>query len=145
VKCLFVGAPAWRVFGLDQRLSEDLARMALDLADERRSAHRSVQPDLWLLLGPHAGERGLASIERELATRANPPAEPGGAPGLDPTNTAGRAAASAALARAGETERLSALAASETDPFVADVMRDALAGRADSSLFRRIAERELVS
>jgi hypothetical protein len=42
VKCVFVGAPLWRLWGLDGRLSAELARMALDLADERRSAGRPV-------------------------------------------------------------------------------------------------------
>ncbi len=31
IKALFVGAPAWRIYGLDQRLTSELARMALDL------------------------------------------------------------------------------------------------------------------
>ena len=34
IKALFVEAPLWRVYGLDQRLDEELARMALDLAEE---------------------------------------------------------------------------------------------------------------
>ncbi len=66
IKALFVGAPLWRVRGLDSRLSEELARMALDLADERRSAGRVVPHELWLALGPHGGERALASLEQEL-------------------------------------------------------------------------------
>ena len=93
VKAVFVGAPLWRVSGLDQRLSEDLARAALDLADERRSAGRPVQPELWLCLGPHGAERASTSIELELA---------GGPP-------AGRCAAALALARAGHIDRLQAL------------------------------------
>ena len=68
IKALFIGAPLWRVHGLDGRLSEDLARMALDLADERRSAGRAVPPELWLALGTHAGERGRRSLEAEVAT-----------------------------------------------------------------------------
>ena len=51
LKALFVGAPLWRVYGLDKRIDAELARMALDLADERCSAHREVQPELWLCLG----------------------------------------------------------------------------------------------
>lgn len=80
---MFVGAPLWRLHGLDRRLSPELARMALDLADERRSAGRPVNPDSWLLVGKHAGARGVASLERELAS---------GSP-------AGKAAAAEALAR----------------------------------------------
>jgi hypothetical protein len=67
IKCLFVGAPLWRLWGLDARLSPELARMALDLADERRSAGRPVPHELWLCLGPYGAARGLDALERELA------------------------------------------------------------------------------
>jgi hypothetical protein len=70
IKALFIGAPLWRVHGLDGRLSEDLARMALDLAEERRSAGRPVQVELWLTLGRFGGERALESMERERASGA---------------------------------------------------------------------------
>ncbi|MBM3978620.1 MAG: hypothetical protein FJ299_16725, partial [Planctomycetes bacterium] len=66
IKGLFVGAALPRIFGLDQRLDAELARMALDLADERRSAGRPVPIDLWLCLGPHGGERGRSALEHEL-------------------------------------------------------------------------------
>lgn len=120
IKAIFVGAPLSRVWGLDERLSEDLARMALDLADERRSAARPVQPQLWLCLGPFGGERALASMRRELSE--GPPA--------------GRAAAGYAFARAEHlgpvAERLSA----ETDPTVSEHLRNALAGHRDQAVFR---------
>lgn len=83
IKALFVEAPLARVFGLATRLDAETARMALDLADERRSAGRPVNPDSWLLVGKHAGARGIASLERELAS---------GTP-------AGKAAAAEALAK----------------------------------------------
>jgi len=67
VKALFIGAPLWRVQGLDGRLSEDLARMVLDLAEERRSAGRDVPHELWLALGPHGGDRAVASLAAERA------------------------------------------------------------------------------
>lgn len=67
VKALFIDAPLWRVQGLDGRLSEDLARMALDLAEERRSAGRDVPHELWLALGPHGGERAASSLAEEGA------------------------------------------------------------------------------
>lgn len=122
VKGLFVGAPVWRIHGLDGRLNPELARMALDLADERRSAHRDVQHELWLCLGTHGGERGVASLERELES----------------SNTLGRKAAAYGLARAGEIARLEALAAAEADPEVAAAMRDALAGNTSQSAFREL-------
>jgi len=96
--------------------------MALDLADERRSAGRAVQHELWLCLGPHAGERGLAGIERELAG----------------SHTLGRRAAAIALARAGATKRLAELLERERDPAVAGTMRSALAGNTDQRAFREL-------
>ncbi len=102
IKALFVGAPLWRVHGLDQRLDAELARIALDLADERRSAGRRVPPELWLCLGADPGERGLGSLERELGGEWAP----------------GRRAALIAFARAGRLERLSAARAREKDPAV---------------------------
>jgi hypothetical protein len=120
IKALFVEAPLWRVYGLDTRLDAELARMALDLAEERRAAGRDVQHELWLVLGRVSGERGLQSIERELAG----------------SNRVGRRAAAIALARAGQMSRLSALCQSEQDPIVAETMRSALKGRIHSSAFR---------
>jgi len=68
IKALFVEAPLARVFGLESRLDSETARMALDLADERRSASRPVNPDSWRLVAKHGGARGLASLEREIAS-----------------------------------------------------------------------------
>jgi len=66
IKAVFIGAPLWRVHGLDGRLSPELARMALDLVEERRSAGRPIQPELWLCLGEHGGQRGLDALRAEL-------------------------------------------------------------------------------
>jgi hypothetical protein len=122
IKALFVEAPLWRVHGLDTRLSEELARMALDLADERRSAHRPVQHELWLVLGKFGGERALAAIEKELA-------------GTDPR---GRRAAAIALARAGKLARLAELAPKEPDLEVQRTMEDALRGALSQQAFRAL-------
>jgi hypothetical protein len=119
IKALFVGAPLWRVYGLDQRLSPDLARMALDLVDERRSAGREVPPALWACLGAHGGARGREALERELVG-AGPRA---------------RAAVGLALARAGERERLAELRLTETDPQVAELLAGAAAGRCGAETF----------
>ena len=86
IKAVFIEAPLWRVYGLDERLSPELARMALDLVEERRSAGRAVPPQLWLCLGEHAGERGRAALEVELRE----------------SSSVARRAAVLALARAGE-------------------------------------------
>ena len=124
VKALFVGAPLWRVFGLDERLSPELARMALDLCEERRSAGRPVPHELWLCLGTHGGERGLAALQQEL----------------DPSNSnvLGRRAAAYGMARAGCTAELERLVPAERDPRVAAALRDALAGNTSQRAFEAL-------
>lgn len=90
MKAIFVNAPLWRVHGLDSRLSPELARMALDFVDERRSAHRPIPPQLWLCLGPHGEERALNALRVELQRG----------------DLRGRRAALLALARAGQLLRV---------------------------------------
>jgi hypothetical protein len=119
IKAVFIGAQLWRVYGLDSRLSPEIARMALDLVDERRSAGRPVPPALWLCLGEHAGERGIAALEQELSAG-------------DPT---GRPAALLALARSGARRRLEAFGAGQHDPELREVLAQALAGRCDQTAF----------
>jgi hypothetical protein len=122
IKAIFVEAPLWRIHGLDGRLSAELARMALDLAEERRSAGRPVNPQLWICLGEHAGERGTRSLERELAGNLQP----------------GRAAAAIALVRAGRGEHVRNLVVDEADPSVQLVMQSALDGYTDQRAFRSL-------
>jgi hypothetical protein len=125
MKSLFVGAPVWRVKGLDRRLDAELARMALDLADERRSAHRSVQPELWLCLGEHAGERGRLALEAELFDLSAPPL--------------GRASACMGLGRSGRTDLLRSHLGSEADALVSDTIDRVLEGRSHHSDWRHLA------
>jgi hypothetical protein len=125
IKCLFVGAPLWRLWRLDERLSAELARMALDLADERRSAGRPVPPELWLCLSRYGGARGLDALERELAPE-NP-------------NRTGRCAAALAFARAGDTGRLARLERVETDPDMRAALTRARAGEVGAPSFRHLA------
>ncbi|MCC7015131.1 MAG: EboA domain-containing protein [Planctomycetes bacterium] len=122
IKALFVEAPLWRVWNVDARLDEELARMALDLADERRSAGRPVNPETWMCLGTHGGARAQSSIERELV---HGPAR-------------GRAGAALALARAGRRDKLLSASAVESDPFVKQVMGSALDGAHDSVAFHAL-------
>lgn len=124
IKALFVGAPLWRLYGLDERLSPELTRMALDLADERRSAGRPVPHELWLCLGKSGGARGLAALERELAP--------------DNPNVAGRCGAVLAFARAGDTGRLARLEAEERDARVRAILTRALAGETGATTFRHL-------
>ncbi len=114
IKAVFVGAPLWRVHGLDQRLDAELARMALDLVDERRAAGRHVQPELWLCVGTFGGPRAEQSLARELAGTWAP----------------GRRAAALALARAGHGAPVRAALTGERDPLVRATMESALQGHA---------------
>ncbi len=85
MKAIFIGAPVARILGLERRRDTELCRMALDLADERRSAARPVPQDLWLAVGHEGDARAIASLEREAAA-TNP-------------DVAGRTAAAALLAK----------------------------------------------
>lgn len=123
VKCLFVEAPLWRFHGLDGRIDAELARMALDLADERYAAGRRVYPELFLCLSDVADERGQAWIERAFAE---------GDPGV-------RCAAALAFARAGLEDRLRALGETEADEAVRRTIAAALDGHHDATAFRPIA------
>jgi hypothetical protein len=124
IKALFVEAPLWRVHGLDARLDAELARMALDLALERHSAGRPVNPQLWMVLGPHAQERGLQALEREFGAGTQ----------------AGRACAALAFGRldaaAKARARLPEKAERERDPVVQAALREALRGAVTQHSFR---------
>jgi hypothetical protein len=120
VKAIFVGAPIWRVFGLDGRLGEELATVALDLADERRSAGRVVQPELWACLGAHGGERAHTSMRLELQTGP----------------AAGRRGAALAVTRAGHGSELLGFLEREEDIEVRATMDRALAGHNTQVEFR---------
>lgn len=119
LKAVFIEAPLWRVHGLDARLSAELARMALDFADERRSAGRPVPPELWLCLGDHGGARGRAALELEMA------AEDGRA----------RQGAVLGLARAGAIDLLRSALDGERDGAVRATIERALRGRSEQSAF----------
>jgi hypothetical protein len=127
IKALFVGAPAWRIYGLDRRVSPELARMALDLCDERRSARRAVQTELWMCLGSHGGERARVALEHELLHGEK----------------AGRMAAAIALVRAGQGQGLHVHLEHERDQEVARTMRAALEGNASQEAFGPIVEQRI--
>jgi hypothetical protein len=122
IKALFSGAPLWRVQGLDGRLGEELAIVALDLADERRAASRPVQAELWLCLGTFGGDRALESMKQEVETAA--PNE--------------RCAAAFGLARAGQDALLRDYRTKESDPAVLTAMDRALAGEHSQVEFRTL-------
>ena len=122
MKALFVGVPLWRVYGLDQRLSDTLAVMMLDYADERTSAGRDLPPDAWLLLGQHWSARAAQAVERALA--GNNPIE--------------RCAAVLALGRAGQQQRLLQLQTDENDPLLLANVQRALTDKVDAVTYQRL-------
>jgi len=125
VKAIFVGAPLWRVVGLDERIDSELTRMVLDLADERRSAGRPIAPELWLCVGRFEPERARRAIADELAGDPGP----------------GRTAAVLALGRIGERAELERLTAS-TELDIASAARRALAGEHTQTAFQALREDE---
>jgi hypothetical protein len=124
IKAIFVEAPVWRIVGLDSRLSLELSRMVVDLVEEKRSAGRKIPPLLWLCLGEHPGERGLAQLQKELS-------------GAEPS---GRRAAILALARAGAWQQLEAIEASEIEAEVSETLRLALDGQCDQTAFAELGD-----
>jgi hypothetical protein len=72
LKALFVGVALDPIVGLDRRATPQLARMLLDYAHERWSAHRPVSPELWRCVGPHADDEALGDLERVLCDRGDP-------------------------------------------------------------------------
>lgn len=68
LKCMFVGLTLNPIVGLDSRANADLARIVIDYAEERRSAHRPVSPELWRLVAPLADERALNLMKDVLST-----------------------------------------------------------------------------
>lgn len=123
MKSLFVEAPLWRLYGLDERADEELARMALDLCDERRAAGRRVYPELWMCVG--RSDRARTSIEEEL----------------DGDDELSRKAAILALGRMGATERLEEIERDGGTLF-SGVARWALMGRHDRTAFRSLSPPE---
>ena len=72
LKALFVGSALHPVNGLDRRANPVLARMLGDYAHERWAARRSISPELWRCVGPHAHGALLQDLARVLDSGAPP-------------------------------------------------------------------------
>ena len=64
VKALFIGSSLWPIQGLDRRANPHLARMLVDLAQERWAAGRPVSAELWRCVAPCADAAGVAALTR---------------------------------------------------------------------------------
>jgi hypothetical protein len=70
LKALFVGSRLGPIQGLDARCNPRLTRMLCDYARERRAANRSVSPELWRCVGPHADASAMDDLARVLEAGA---------------------------------------------------------------------------
>jgi hypothetical protein len=64
VKAFFIGSQLWPIQELDGRGNARLARMLVDLAQERWAAGRPVSGEVWRCVAPHADAEGIAALLR---------------------------------------------------------------------------------
>ncbi len=69
LKAVFTGSDLRRVVGLDARANPTLARMAADYVFERWAAKRTIDGQLWRVIGAGADVRGVAALTRALGDR----------------------------------------------------------------------------
>ena len=112
MKAVFVGVSASDILGLPSRLNPELSRMAVDYVNERESAGRPVPPSVWDLVGPRPPEGAVGRLIGYLNNSISDH----------------RVGSARALVRVGDARARSFLlerAAVESDPGVADVLRQA--------------------
>ena len=68
VKAFFIGSQLWPIQELDRRGNPRLARMLVDLAQERWAAGRPVSGEVWRCVAPHADDEGVAALVRAFET-----------------------------------------------------------------------------
>lgn len=68
LKALFIGSRLAPIQGLDERANEELARILIDFAHERRAAGRPVPFEIWRCVGPFARGAALADLQWVLDT-----------------------------------------------------------------------------
>ena len=66
LKAMFMERPIYRVYRIEDRKNATLARIFLDYAEERWSAHRAVSPELWRFVSGFADERFLPGMQRTI-------------------------------------------------------------------------------
>ncbi len=68
LKAFFTEKDVNRIIGLDERANKELAWILIDYANERWAAHRSVNPQLWRLVGKFIDESNFKNIEKAFAS-----------------------------------------------------------------------------
>jgi hypothetical protein len=68
VKAFFIGSHLWPIQELDRRGNPRLARMLVDLAQERWAAGRPVSGEVWRCVAPHADTEGVTALVRAFET-----------------------------------------------------------------------------
>ncbi|WP_116126991.1 EboA domain-containing protein [Lewinella sp. IMCC34183] len=66
LKAMFMQRPMHRIYRIADRKNQPLAEMFLDYAEERRSAHRPVSPELWRFVEGFVGERALGALQQTV-------------------------------------------------------------------------------
>lgn len=64
LKAFFAEKDVKRIIGLDERANKELALILVDYANERRAAHRIVNPQLWRLVSKFIDETNFSNIEK---------------------------------------------------------------------------------
>lgn len=64
MKAFFTDKDVKRIIGLDERANKELALILVDYANERWSAHRTVNPQLWRLVSSFIDETNFENIEK---------------------------------------------------------------------------------
>ncbi|WP_018611824.1 EboA domain-containing protein [Segetibacter koreensis] len=63
MKAFFTEKNVNRIIGLDERANKELAWILIDYANERRAAHRQINPQLWRLVAKFIDEGNFKNIE----------------------------------------------------------------------------------
>lgn len=64
LKAFFTEKSINRIIGIDERANKELAWILIDYANERWAAHRTVNPQLWRLVGKFINESNFENIEK---------------------------------------------------------------------------------
>ena len=63
LKAMFMDRSMYRIYRIEDRKNPKLADIFMDYAEERRSAHRSVSPELWRFVAGHVSDRSLPGLQ----------------------------------------------------------------------------------